>query len=168
MSYHGWYRTVGFRPPERSKLYKDGLPPKYFVKDKCLTAPNMHLDDVSMFTAWFIVRIRRVIPRLVPVPKPMNLPPPNVIAAMVKEMMGYEPKGHAAEVAKPLVGYRADVPPVDECWEELRKKVLGTSGSLSNTSIKARMPLDHESIPRPFSSTCDGIYPIRGEFSIRV
>lgn len=155
-----WYRNYGFRPPEVDPRWKGKPVPKYFIKDSCLTAPNMRLDNPEMFETWFTIRVRRVIPGLLPVPKPMRLPSPDVVAAMVKELLGYEPKGHTAEVVKPLIGPKPIERTLDEYWEQLRKEIL-EKGPLPMTTVRARMPLDHESIPRPFSSTCDGIYPIR-------
>lgn len=155
-----WHYFYGFCPPEVDPRWKGKPVPKYFVKDSCLTAPNMRLDNPTLFEAWYRLRVRRVMPGLVPVPKPMTLPTPAVIVALVKEMMGYEPKGHAAEVAKPLISPKLSDRTSDEYWEQLRKEIL-EQGPLPFTTMKARMPLDHESIPRPFSSTCDGIYPIR-------
>lgn len=167
-----WYRNYGFRPPEVDPRCKGKPAPKYFIKDSCLTAPNMRLDDPAMFEMWLTLKVRRVVPGLVPVPKPMRLPPPNVVAAMVKEMLGYEPKGHAAEVAKPLIDNSTDYRPnleeylkptdrtSDEYWEKIRKEIL-EKGPLPMATITARMPRDCDGTSGILKSTSDGIYPIR-------
>lgn len=149
MTRYEWRRNYGFCPPEVSRYHVNGYPPVVMPSFRCLKAPDMCLGNIELFTGWFMTRVRRVRPGLVPIPQPMRLPPPEVVANMVKELLGYAKRGSTAEAVKEMTLLPE--------WEHLKDELLTNP----NRTLTARMPLDHESIPRPFSSTCDGIYPIR-------
>lgn len=129
---------------------------RYYWNEKCLIAPKPYYDDEGYFY-WRNWVIRKVIPGLLPMPRPIEPLPilsTDKIRAATKQWI---------ELINSFNTDALDAAISEFGGDHFKPDLVP---SVKNASVIARMPRDWEVIPKPFSSGVDSIYPIRAPLII--